>query len=138
LYQDLIAGRIDYHCSIVMPDIISRIESNQIKVIATFSKSRASILPNVQTAHEQGLTNFEGKTWFGFFLPKRTPAPIIRKLHDAIDATIDTPAVQERLKQYGAELVAPERRSPEYLQKFVESEIRRWAIPIKASGAAGL
>jgi tripartite-type tricarboxylate transporter receptor subunit TctC len=38
------------------------------------------------------------------------------------------------MKQIGADLVAPERRSPEYLQKFVESEIEKWAAPIKASG----
>jgi tripartite-type tricarboxylate transporter receptor subunit TctC len=132
MYQDLIASRIDYVCPIATPDIIPRIESNQAKAIAVFSKNRAVILPNVPTAHEQGLTDFEGKTWFAFFLPKRTPAAII-----ALVATIDTPTVQARMKDYGAELVGPERRSPEYLQRFVESEIERWAIPIKASGAAG-
>jgi hypothetical protein len=42
--------------------------------------------------------------------------------------------VQERLKDIGATIVAPERRSPHYLQKFVESEIQKWAGPIKASG----
>jgi tripartite-type tricarboxylate transporter receptor subunit TctC len=47
---------------------------------------------------------------------------------------MDTPSVQERMKQIGADLVAPERRSREYLQKFVESEIEKWAAPIKASG----
>jgi len=136
MYQDLIAGRIDYLCPIATTDIVPRIDSNQVKAIAMFSKERASILPNVPTAHEQGLTNFEGKTWFAFFLPKRTPAGIIQKLHSAIAAAIDTPAVQARMKDYGAELVGPERRSPEYLQRFVESEIEKWAIPIKASGAA--
>jgi hypothetical protein len=47
---------------------------------------------------------------------------------------MDTPAVQERMKQIGAELVPPERRSSEYLGKFVVSEIAKWAGPIKASG----
>jgi hypothetical protein len=42
--------------------------------------------------------------------------------------------VQERLKDIGATIVAPERRSPNYLQNFVESEIQKWARPIKASG----
>jgi tripartite-type tricarboxylate transporter receptor subunit TctC len=137
MYQDLIAGRIDYVCPIVTPDIVPRIESNQVKSIAVFAKNRPLILPNLATAHEQGLADFEGKTWFAFFLPKRTPPAIIQKLHDAIVATLDTPVVQARMKDYGAELVGPERRSPEYLQKFVESEIEKWAIPIKASGAAG-
>jgi hypothetical protein len=47
---------------------------------------------------------------------------------------MDTPAVQARLKDIGADLVAPERRSSDYLAKFVVSEIARWAAPIKASG----
>jgi tripartite-type tricarboxylate transporter receptor subunit TctC len=42
--------------------------------------------------------------------------------------------VRERFKQIGVDPVAPERRSPEYLQKFVESEIVKWAGPIKAAG----
>jgi len=42
--------------------------------------------------------------------------------------------VQQRLKDIGATVVEPGRRSPEYLQKFVESEIEKWAVPIKASG----
>ena len=49
---------------------------------------------------------------------------------------MDTPSVQERLKEVGAIVVAPERRSPEYLQAFVESEIAKNAIPIKATGVA--
>ncbi len=42
--------------------------------------------------------------------------------------------MQERLREIGATVIAPERRSPEYLQKFVESEIAKWAVPIRASG----
>jgi len=137
VYQDLIAGRIDYWCPIVSTDSFARIENGQVKVIATFSKNRALILPNVPTAHEQGLADFEGMTWFAFFLPKHTPAAIVSKLRDALAATIDTPAVAARMRDYGAELVATERRSSEYLQQFVASEIERWAIPIRASGAAG-
>ena len=47
---------------------------------------------------------------------------------------METPSVQLRMKEIGADLIAPERRSPAYLQKFVESEIEKWAAPIKASG----
>jgi tripartite-type tricarboxylate transporter receptor subunit TctC len=61
----------------------------------------------------------------------------VRKLHDAFVATIDTATVQERLKEIGATVVAPERRSPEHLQRFVESEIAKWAVSIKAAGISG-
>ncbi len=49
---------------------------------------------------------------------------------------IETPSVRERLRELGADVVAPERRSPEYLQKFVVSEIEKWAGAIKASGVS--
>jgi tripartite-type tricarboxylate transporter receptor subunit TctC len=46
---------------------------------------------------------------------------------------MESPSVRERLKDIGATVVVPERRSPEYLQTFVESEIEKWAAPIKAA-----
>jgi hypothetical protein len=49
---------------------------------------------------------------------------------------METPAVQERLSVIGAVIVAPERRTPEYLGQFVRSQIEKWAGPIRASGAS--
>jgi hypothetical protein len=49
---------------------------------------------------------------------------------------MDTPAVQKRLLEIGETVVAPERRSPDYLAKFVMTEIEKWAAPIKASGVS--
>ena len=86
------------------------------------------------SAHEQGLTDFEAPNWYGFFMPKGTPEPIIRKLNAAAIATLDTPSVQQRLGAVAATVVASERRSPEYLRKFVDSEIDKWAVPIRTSG----
>jgi hypothetical protein len=60
----------------------------------------------------------------------------VRNLHDAIVATIDSSSVQGRLKNLGVAVVAPERRSVEYLQKFVASEIEKWAGYTKISGVS--
>ena len=92
------------------------------------------MLPNLPTAREQGLAELEASAWFGFFLPKGAQSANVRKLHDAIVATMAITAVQQRIKQIGGELVPQERTSSEYLQKFVESEIKKWAAPIKGSG----
>jgi len=54
-------------------------------------------LPNLASAHEQGLADFEAPTWFAVFLPRGASEPIIRKLNQAAFATADTPSVQERL-----------------------------------------
>ena len=133
--QDLIAGRIDYQCPNAA-GAIPQLESNMVKAIAIMTKDRSSILPNLASAREQGLTNFEVENWVAFFLPRATPTAIIRKLNEATIAAMNRPAVQERLRELGAEVVAPERRSPEYLQRFVEGEIKKWAETIKASGLA--
>jgi tripartite-type tricarboxylate transporter receptor subunit TctC len=90
-------------------------------------------VPMLATAYEQGLA-VDVATWHAFFMPKGTPAAIVRKLNEATIAAMTAPAAQERLKDLGADLATPERRSPEYLQSFVEHEIEKWAVPIKAAG----
>ncbi|HEY6256297.1 MAG TPA: tripartite tricarboxylate transporter substrate-binding protein [Xanthobacteraceae bacterium] len=134
--QDLIAGRIDYQCpntTVALPQI----ESRSITPIAVLTRARSPILPDLASAYEQGLADFEASIWYALFLPKGTPEPIVRRLHDATLATMETPAVQARLKDIGATVVASERRSPQYLQKFVESEIAKWAVPIRAANITG-
>jgi tripartite-type tricarboxylate transporter receptor subunit TctC len=131
--QDLVAGRIDYHC-LNAASAVGYIESKTVKAIAVLTKDRSPALSNLASADEQGLTGFNADNWLAFFFPKNTPVPIVKVLHDAAVATITTPAVMARLKEIGVDVVPAERRSPEYLQKFVESQIKKWAEPIKASG----
>jgi tripartite-type tricarboxylate transporter receptor subunit TctC len=131
--QDLIAGRIDYQCANLAP-ALGQIEDHQVKAIAVLGRHRTALMPSLPTADEQGLTGFDAVLWYGMFLPKGTPAEIVQKLNAAVIATLDTPSLRERMKQVGAELAAPDQRSSEYLGKLVESEIVKWAGPIKASG----
>jgi tripartite-type tricarboxylate transporter receptor subunit TctC len=133
LTQDMIARRIDYQCPLP-GTMIPLIQTNKVKGIATLGKGRLSALPQLASAHEQGLLDFEAPNWYGFFMPRGTPEPIIRKLNAATIATLDTPAVQERLNAIAASVVAPNRRSPEYLRQFLLSEIDKWAAPIRMSG----
>jgi len=99
-----------------------------------FTRERAPMLQNVPSAREQGFTDFEASTWFGFFLPKGTLAPIVQRLHDATIEAMETPAVQQQLLTSGAIVVPPERRSTDYLKKFMVSEIEKNAAPIRAAG----
>jgi len=131
--QDMIAGRIDYVCPIAST-AVGQIEGKRVKAIAMLSGTRASVLPDLPTASEQGLAGFDAYIWNGIFVPKDTPDAIVKKLHDAVVETMNTPAIDQRIRQMGGALVAPERRSPEYLRQFVEDEIKKWAAPIKASG----
>jgi tripartite-type tricarboxylate transporter receptor subunit TctC len=130
---DMIAGQIHYMCS-NSAGALPQIQSNTLKGIALLARERTPLMPTLATAHEQGLTEFEAITWSGFFLPKGTPADIVKKLNAATAQMMDTPAFAERMHELGVTLVPSERRSPEYLQKFVEREIEKWAIPIKSAG----
>jgi tripartite-type tricarboxylate transporter receptor subunit TctC len=98
------------------------------------SAERSPILPDVATGNEQGLPGVEAIAWNAIFLPRNTPNAIVNKLHRAIFAALDTPAVRDRLIELGASMITPERRSPDYLTKFVETEIAKWAATIKAAG----
>jgi tripartite-type tricarboxylate transporter receptor subunit TctC len=132
--QDLMAGRTDYQCPI-LPVALPPIQGKAVKPIAVLGKERSPVLPDLLTAQEQGLADFDVTNWYAFFLPKGAPPPIVQKLHDATVAALKSPAVEERLSAIGATIVASERQSSSYLADFVASEVTKWAAPIKASGA---
>jgi tripartite-type tricarboxylate transporter receptor subunit TctC len=130
---DLVAGRVDYVCNIAST-VGQAIEAKQVRAIAALTRERSPILPDLPTAHEQGLVGFDAYTWNAAFLPKGTPPALVKRLNQALVAVMDNPAFRQRLHTLGLIVVAPERRTPAYLQTFVESEVEKWAAPIKASG----
>jgi tripartite-type tricarboxylate transporter receptor subunit TctC len=131
--QDLQGGRIDYLCEIVST-AKPQIDGGTVKAIAIMTKERSPALPNVPTGLEQGVPNLEAYTWNAIFLPKGTPADIVKRLNDATVEAMKTPGVRERLEALGAVIVPEDRATPEYLDLFVKREIDKWAGPIKASG----
>lgn len=131
---DLIAGRIDYLCNIAST-VGQALETRQVNALAALTRDRSPILPDLPTAHEQGLPDFDAYTWNAAFLPKGTPRALVDKLNAAIVKVMDMPAFSERLATLGLIVPRPERRTPDYLGKFVANEIDKWAAPIKASGA---
>ncbi len=133
--QDIIAGRIDFGCDFVA-GAVSPIEGNLLKGIALLTKQRSPVFADLPTADEQGLKGFEAYNWNAMFLPKGTPDPIVRKLHAALEHALASPVVSERLAKLGAVIPPPEKRTPEFLRDFVKSEITKWAIPVRASGAS--
>ena len=133
--QDLQGGRIDYLCEIVST-AKPQIDGGTVKPIAIMTKERSKALPNVPTGLEQGTPDLEAYTWNALFLPKGTPADVVKKLSDAALQAMKTPGVRERLEGLGAVIVSDDRATPEYLGQFLKAEIEKWAAPIKASGVS--
>ena len=127
-----IAGRIDFTCEQIST-AYPQIQSGAVKALATLASERAPALPDLPTAQEQGV-DLDCSVWIALSFPKGTADAIVRRLADMASEAVDTPSVRARFENLGISVVAPQRRTPEYLARFVPSEIKKWAGPIKASG----
>ena len=132
--QDLIAGRVDYLCDIIST-AIPPIQAGTVKPLAILSSRRSGALPDLATADEQGLKNFDVDAWNAFFFPKGTPDAIVQRLARATSEVVDIPAVAKRLQEIGLSIAARERRNPGYVAKLVKSDLATWRAPLLASGA---
>jgi len=130
--QDLIGRQFDYFCTI-SGSAAAPLQNDLIKGIAVFRHERLPSVPNVPTSFEQGM-DFDASTWFGFFVPKGTPAAIIKKLHDVSVAAMETPSVRDQLATNGTYVVSPDKRSTEYLDSILGPEIEKNGAPLKAAG----
>jgi putative tricarboxylic transport membrane protein len=131
--QDLIAGRIDYMCSTIQTGA-NLAKQGEVKAIAVMAPNRIDIVPKVPTTGEGGLPGVEASVWDAYFLPPGAPPAIVKKLNKAISDALDDPAIHKRLTGLGLEIAAPDRRTPEYLAKFLPEEVARWTKVVKAAG----
>jgi tripartite-type tricarboxylate transporter receptor subunit TctC len=131
--QDMLAGRIDYQCPSA-PVALPQIDAGTVRAFAILSRNRSASMPNLPSAHEQGLTDFDIPTWYALFLPAGAPKSIVQQLNRATVATLANPTVQQRLKEIGSDLVPPERMTPDYLGRFIAAEVEKWSKIIKTNG----
>ncbi|HVY58814.1 MAG TPA: tripartite tricarboxylate transporter substrate binding protein [Xanthobacteraceae bacterium] len=131
--QDVIAGRLDYMCTTIQSGA-AQAKQGTVKGIAVMAPTRAAIIPEVPTTGEQGLKGVEASVWNAFFFPKGTPKPIVEKMHKAVETMITRPDIRAKMETLGLEIVPAERRTPEYLTKFMKEDIARWGKVIKAAG----
>jgi tripartite-type tricarboxylate transporter receptor subunit TctC len=123
--QDLIGGRIDYMCDTIQGGA-QLAKQGAVKAVAVLSEHRVATIPDVPTSGEQGVAGVEATVWNAYFLPKGAPDVIVRKLNAAIDQSLESPALRQRLEELGLDIIPPERRTPEYLAKYLPEEIERW------------
>src|SRR3954453_20538855 len=121
--NDLIGGHIDYMCGNI-GTVVARAAAKQSKPLALLSRERTPLMPELATAHEQGIRDYDVVTWTAFFLPKDAPKDIVAKLNEATHAAMDTPASKTRFNAIDVVGIAPERRGPEYLAKYVVERSR--------------
>lgn len=127
--QDVMGGQIACYMA-TMGEALPHIRSGRLRALATSGPRRSSLLPEVPTLKESGY-NVEAQGWFGFFLPARTPAPIVNGLAAAIAQALAEPKVAAELVRLGYE-TAP--NTPESFAAQVRADYERWGPVAKASG----
>jgi tripartite-type tricarboxylate transporter receptor subunit TctC len=114
------------------PAVLPHIWSGKLKVLAVGSPRRAQPLTEVPTVAEAGLPGFSALAWAAFLAPAGTPKPIIQKMNAELNAALSKPATKERLIGMGAEAL---EYTPEQTAAYLKSELEKWAIAVKVSGA---
>ncbi|MCG2591899.1 tripartite tricarboxylate transporter substrate binding protein [Ramlibacter sp. XY19] len=126
--QDVLAGVVSV---IVIPPnaAMSSIQSGKLKVLAVSSEQRSPVVPSVPTFAELGYRQLTISSWVGLSAPKGTPAPVVRKLHAALEAALKDPAL---LKQLEFEGLISMSTTPEQYAQLVRSDTERWGQLVKA------
>ena len=127
---DVIGGQVD-----MMFDAVTTmsefVKENKVIALATSGKNRSSIMPNVPTVNEAGVPKYETSIWLGIMAPKGTPNEIIHTLNVAIKKIIEQQEVKDLWAKQGA---LPMVMSPAEFNKYLETDIAKWAAIVKSAG----
>ena len=120
--NDLVGGQVDFAC-ITLVAAVTQIQAGTIKAMAIASPQRTDLVKDLPTTMEGGLAEFQVSAWNGLFAPKNLPRQIQAKLNDALVKALDDEATRKRLLALGSEVPSTPDRTPQALQKLVESEV---------------
>jgi len=118
-----------------LPSALPHIKAGKLKALAVTSGQRSAALPDVPTVAEAGgpaLKGYEATSWFGLLAPAGTPAEVVSRVHAEAAKALSAPALKERLESQGA---IPSGIGSAEFTKWIDSETRKWAQVVKASGA---
>jgi tripartite-type tricarboxylate transporter receptor subunit TctC len=127
----LLGNQIDVLATTLGGGAAAQITAGKLKGLGIASERRVAATPDVPTFTEAGYPNFYAASWVGFFAPAKTDPKIVVSLNEAINETVRSAAVRERLGAIGFDPIAG---SPSQAQTMFESEIRKWGAMVKALG----
>jgi tripartite-type tricarboxylate transporter receptor subunit TctC len=129
--NDLVGGQVDYMCDQIV-NLVEQVKGGAIKAYAIATAERSPALPDVPTTKEAGLPDYQVSAWNALFAPKGIPQDVATKLNATLVAALDDANTRKRLLELGSVIPDKAGRSPQALQKLVESEVARWNPILKA------
>lgn len=132
---DLIAGHVDLT---VPSSQVAKplVDTKQIKCLAVTGKSRSPAMPDVPTIDEAGIkhADVDLRFWFAMFGPKGMPDELTVKLQKAVQASLQNPELNDRLKALD---ITPDYMPGAELRARVVSDIKNWSAFIESKGLKG-
>ena len=128
--NDVLAGRVPIIFTDLTPGL-PHIQSGALRALAVTRLKRSSLLPDVPSLHEAGVTNFNMDSWAGMFAPANTSVAITSQINAELRRVIDDPGVRTRLGTLGFEAFSS---TPEELGEFVRVQLIEWTRMIKQAG----
>lgn len=129
--QDLISGNVDMVFD-GLGSSAAHIKGGRIKALLVSGAKRNAAFPDVPCAAELGLPEYTVTTWYGMWAPKGTPADVQSRIVEEVRKALATDEIKTIWASNGAEVGG---LTPQQFGVFVNSEVKRWAIVVKASGA---
>jgi tripartite-type tricarboxylate transporter receptor subunit TctC len=127
--NDLIPGRV--HLLFSGGATLENAKAGQVRVLGYSGAARTKVAPDVPTIAESGVAGFEVVSWYGIFLPAKTPVEIVEKMSADAAKVLADPAINGKLDQLGYTVSSS---TPAELGKLLRSEIDKWGRVIKDAG----
>jgi len=132
-FNDLIPGRLDVYFG-TLPSTLPLARNRQVRALAVTSRQRSEFAPELPTIAESGVSGYEYSSWYGVYVPAKTPADIIRKLHADILSSLAYAPLKERLAEIATSITPS---SPAELAALLKSDMEFWGPIIKAANIKG-
>jgi tripartite-type tricarboxylate transporter receptor subunit TctC len=131
---DVVAGHVPIHFSDPVA-ALPLIKAGKLRALGVSTAARLPSAPDIATIAETGVVGFDVGSWIMIVAPAKTPKAIVAKLHTELTSIAQLPDIQQRLIDLG--MIPVRSDSPEALQRFIDSEITRWANVVGQAGIAG-
>ena len=127
--NDLVAGNVDM-LFFQLDSVREQYRAHKVKMLAVATATRIASVPEVPTMEEAGVKDFRSDSWNALAAPPKTPAPIVAKLNDAINAVLKEPETAQHLRSMN---MTPVGGAPDAAKNFIRQETERWGEVIRAA-----
>jgi tripartite-type tricarboxylate transporter receptor subunit TctC len=131
--NDLVTNRIDSMLN-TTGSLLQAVRSGQVRGLAQSTAQRSPLAPELPTFAEAGVPGFNVSSWYGLFVPAKTPRELVAKMHADVAKMLTDPTVRQRYEVLGVEAASA---TPDKLAGIMRSEFDLWAPVVKAQNIKG-